>query len=141
MTSQRRVRFLNATNPHLGVHYPTINVVHYLHRDEAVLSVGVCQTAEAHNFLELGACLAEAIRRTPDARVALLGSGGMRHTFWPLDVILDHASFHPTTSSRRRRAPSTSGCSGIGATATTPRCSISIRSIGAFIRKGSSDTT
>ena len=89
------MRFLNATNPHLGVHYPTLNVVHYLHRGEAVLSVGVCQTAEAHNFLDLGACLAEAVRRTPDARVALIGSGGMTHTFWPMDVILDHASFRP----------------------------------------------
>ena len=95
-TRERGVRFLNATNPHLGVHYPTLNIVHYLHRGEAVLSIGVCQTAEAHNFLDLGACLARSGRdERPDARVALIGSGGMTHTFWPMDVILDHASYRP----------------------------------------------
>jgi 3,4-dihydroxyphenylacetate 2,3-dioxygenase len=94
-TGERGVRFLNATNPHIGVHYPTLNALHYLHRGEAVLTIGICQTAEAHNFLDLGACLAEAVRRTPNVRVALIGSGGMSHTFWPMDVILDHASFRP----------------------------------------------
>lgn len=95
VTGERGVRFLNATNPHIALHYPTLNVLHYLHRGEAVLAMGVCQTAETHNFLELGACLAEAVRRTPSAHVALIGSGGMSHTFWPMDVIVDHASFRP----------------------------------------------
>jgi len=95
VTGERGVRFLNTTNPHIGVHYPTLNALHYLHRGEAVLSIGVCQTAEAHNFLDLGACLAEAVRRMPSTRVVLIGSGGMSHTFWPMDVILDHASFRP----------------------------------------------
>jgi 3,4-dihydroxyphenylacetate 2,3-dioxygenase len=95
VTGERGVRFVNATNPHITVHYPTLNALHYLHRGEAVLSIGVCQTAEAHNYLDLGACLSEAVRRTPDARVALVGSGGMSHTFWPMDTILDHASFRP----------------------------------------------
>lgn len=95
VTDERGVRFLNATNPHMAAHYPTLNALHYLHRGEAVLSIGVCQTAEAHNFLAFGACLAEAVRRTPNARVALIGSGGMTHTFWPMDVILDHATFRP----------------------------------------------
>ena len=95
VTGERGVRYLNATNPHIGTHYPTLNVLHYLHRGEGVLSVGVCQTAQAHNFLDFGACLGEAVRRTPNIRVALIGSGGMSHTFWPMDTILDHASFRP----------------------------------------------
>ncbi len=95
VTGERGVRYLNATNPHIGTHYPTLNVLHYLHRGEGVLSVGVCQTAQAHNFLDFGACLGEAVRRTPNIRVALIGSGGMSHSFWPMDTILDHASFRP----------------------------------------------
>ena len=89
---ERRVRVHNATNPHLAVHYPTLNLVHHLHRGEKVLSVATCQTAEPHNFLDLGAVIAEAVGRV-DGRVALLGSGGMSHTFWPLDEINRHASF------------------------------------------------
>lgn len=92
---ERGLRLTNATSPHMAQHYPTLNVVHHLHRGEKVLSVGTCQTAEAHNFLALGACLAEAITRLPEGRVALLGSGGMSHRFWPMDTILQHASFHP----------------------------------------------
>ena len=91
---ERRVRVLNATNPHVPVHYPTLNVVHHLHRGEKVLSVATCQTAQAHNFLDLGAVLAAAVQRV-EGRVALLGSGGMSHTFWPLDEIGRHASFRP----------------------------------------------
>ena len=94
-TGERGVRFLNATNPHMAVHYPTLNALHYLRRDDAVLTIGICQTAEAHNFVDFGACLAEAVTRTPNARVALIGSGGMSHTFWPMDTILDHATFRP----------------------------------------------
>ncbi|HVP31767.1 MAG TPA: catechol 1,2-dioxygenase [Myxococcota bacterium] len=90
---ERGVRLLNATNPHIAQHYPTLNLLHYLHRGESVLSVGTCQTAEVHNYLELGAAIAGAVGRTPGARVALFGSGGMSHTFWPMDVILEHGSF------------------------------------------------
>jgi 3,4-dihydroxyphenylacetate 2,3-dioxygenase len=91
---ERRVRVVNATNPHVAVHYPTLNVIHHMHRGEKVLSVATCQTAQAHNFLDLGAVIAAAVERV-DGRVALLGSGGMSHTFWPLDEIKDHASFRP----------------------------------------------
>jgi 3,4-dihydroxyphenylacetate 2,3-dioxygenase len=94
VAKERRVRALNATNPHIAQHYPTLNLVHYLQRGEAVLSVGVCQTAAGHNFLDFGAVLGEAVRRT-DARVALLGAGGMSHRFWPMDVIMQHAGYDP----------------------------------------------
>jgi 3,4-dihydroxyphenylacetate 2,3-dioxygenase len=86
---EHRVRVLNATSPHLVQHYPTLNLVHYLRSNQRVLSVGVCQSAQPHNFLEMGAVIGEAIART-DARAVLLASGGMSHTFWPLDEIPRH---------------------------------------------------
>jgi 3,4-dihydroxyphenylacetate 2,3-dioxygenase len=95
VASERGVRLTNMTNRNVAQHYPTLNVVHYLRRNEKVLSIGTCQTAEPHNFLDLGACLADAVARTPGARVALIGSGGMSHRFWPMDTILRHASFRP----------------------------------------------
>jgi 3,4-dihydroxyphenylacetate 2,3-dioxygenase len=81
------VRLTNATSKNLPVHYATLNLLHWLRRDERVLSVGVCQTGELHNWLALGELLARAVRET-DHRVALFGSGGMSHRFWPMDVIL-----------------------------------------------------
>ncbi len=92
--AERGVRLVNATSRHISQHYPTLNLVHHMHRGERILSVGVCQTAEAHNFVQLGAVIAEAVRRS-EGRVALLASGGMSHSFWPMDVILDHSGFDP----------------------------------------------
>ncbi len=91
---ERGVRALNATSPYLAQHYPTLNLVHHMHRGEKVLTVGVCQTAQPHNFLDFGATIAEAANRT-DGRVALLASGGMTHRFWPMDEILDHTGYAP----------------------------------------------
>lgn len=88
------IRLFNATSRHIAQHYPTLNLIHHMHRGEKVLSVGVCQTAEPHNFLELGSVIAEAVART-EGRVALLASGGMSHQFWPMDTILDHGGFGP----------------------------------------------
>lgn len=89
---EREVRVLNCVNANLHMHYPTLNLVHFLGSDLKILRVGTCQSAEAHNFLDFGAALAEAIART-DARVVLLGSGGMSHTFWPLDALREHAAY------------------------------------------------
>ena len=75
VAKERHVRVTNATSPHLPTHYPTLNLLHYLHHGERVLSVGVCQTAECHNFLAFGEVLGEAIRRT-NTRAALLAAGG-----------------------------------------------------------------
>jgi 3,4-dihydroxyphenylacetate 2,3-dioxygenase len=91
---ERGVRVLNATNEHIALHYPTLNMLHYLHRGENVLAVGVCQTAEAHNYLDFGRCLADAVTRTP-GRIALLAAGGMSHSFWPMDVLPEHSAFGP----------------------------------------------
>jgi aromatic ring-opening dioxygenase catalytic subunit (LigB family) len=88
------------TTPSLPLHYPTLNLVHHLRTGERVLSVGVLQTARAVDFLAFGEAIAAGVRRAPaGTRVALLGSGGMSHTFWPLDqqdgrVALDPSHVH-----------------------------------------------
>jgi len=82
----------NVTTPHFPYHYPTINLVHWLHRGEQVLSTGICQTAEPDDFLAYGAVLAQAIDRS-DRRVALIGSGGMSHRFWPLGALGEHLGY------------------------------------------------
>ena len=91
---ERRIRVTNATTPTLPCHYPTINLVHHMHAGEKVLSAGVCQTADIDDYLEFGEAIAAAVERT-DARVALLGSGGMSHRFWPLRELLDHQGYDP----------------------------------------------
>jgi 3,4-dihydroxyphenylacetate 2,3-dioxygenase len=91
---KERVLFtVNVTTASLPTHYATINLVSHLRRGERVLSCGVVQTASADYYLRVGAALAEAVRRTPRARVAVLGSGGMSHTFWPLDAIRGHFGY------------------------------------------------
>jgi len=84
----------NVTTPTLPHHYATINLVHWLRRDERILSVGICQTAERDDFLAFGGVLAAAVAAS-DRRVAVLGSGGMSHRFWPLGRLADHLSYDP----------------------------------------------
>ena len=91
---ERRIRMTNATTPTLPHHYPTINLVHHMHQGEGVLSVSVCQTAELDDYLDFGEVIAAAIRRT-SSRVALLGSGGMSHRFWPLRKQSEHMGYDP----------------------------------------------
>lgn len=78
-------------NPHLPIHYGTVNLVHYLHRGEKVLSVSCAQTGEPDDFLKFGQVLREAIEKS-DRKVILLGSGGLSHRFWPLSQIRQHES-------------------------------------------------
>ena len=92
---ERGIRVTNATTPTLPRHYPTINLVHHMRRDEKVLSVGVCQTAELDDYLAFGAAIAAAVARSP-GRVALLGSGGLSHRFWPLRSLFDHQGYDPS---------------------------------------------
>jgi 3,4-dihydroxyphenylacetate 2,3-dioxygenase len=101
--SEHQLPVFNTTSDHIGIQYPTINLVHHLHWDRPVLRVGVCQHAEAHNFLAFGAVLGEAIERS-DARVGILASGGMSHRFPPLDVSSQHvknAAEHVITAEAR----------------------------------------
>ena len=90
---QRGLHTLNVTTPSLPQHYPTINLVHHLRASEKVLSCGVVQTASLEYYLAVGEALGEAIAKLDHGRVAILGSGGMSHEFWPLDVIRDHFAY------------------------------------------------
>lgn len=71
---------------HLPIHYPTINLAHYLDRGERWVSVSTCQSATDENFLAVGAAIARAVEASEE-RVALLASGGLSHRFWPLAEI------------------------------------------------------
>lgn len=79
---------------YLPVYYATVNLVHYLHKDENVVSVSVVQTGERDDFLTMGRAIGEAIARL-DRRVTILASGGMSHTFWPLSQIPKHEASDP----------------------------------------------
>jgi 3,4-dihydroxyphenylacetate 2,3-dioxygenase len=81
-------------DPYLPVHYPTINLVTYLHEDERILSISIVQTGEPPDFLKLGAALGEAVE-TLDRRVVVLASGGMSHRFWPLSQLEAHEASDP----------------------------------------------
>ncbi|HEX7876939.1 MAG TPA: catechol 1,2-dioxygenase [Sphingobium sp.] len=77
---EQGVMGLAADHPLLPRHYATINVVNALKVHERVLSVSNCQNCKSEHFLESGAVLGEAIRRS-DARVVLLASGALSHKF------------------------------------------------------------
>jgi len=78
----------------ISLFYATINLVHYLRKDERIVSVSVCQTGEPDDFLTLGAAMGAAVDRL-DRRVVLLASGGMSHAFWPLKQIPKHEASDP----------------------------------------------
>jgi len=93
---ERGLYTVNATTASLPQHYPTLNLVHHLRTREKVLSCGIVQTASWSDYLALGDALAEAVRRVDGGRVAILGSGGMSHQFWPLAVIREHFAYDPS---------------------------------------------
>jgi 3,4-dihydroxyphenylacetate 2,3-dioxygenase len=95
LARERSIPLVNADNQHIPQHYPTLNVLHYVRRGpERVLSVGVCQTATAEDYLEFGEVIGQAARRSR-GRVALLASGGMSHKFWPLKELRTHGGYDP----------------------------------------------
>lgn len=79
---------------YLPVYYATVNLVHYLHRGEKVMSVSVVQTGETDDFLTMGRAIGEAVGQI-DRRVVVLASGGMSHTFWPLKELPKHEASDP----------------------------------------------
>ena len=85
---------LATDDPHLPIHYATVNLLEHLQDDERWVSTGVCQTADAEDFLRFGEVVAEAVAGL-DRRVVVLGSGGMSHRFWPLRQFRDHEGFGP----------------------------------------------
>ena len=81
-------------DPHLPVHYPTINLLDFLQGDEKWLSAGVCQTGKLDDFLLYGELIRAAIEKS-DRRVVILGSGGLSHRFWPLKDMRAHEAADP----------------------------------------------
>lgn len=79
---------------YLPVYYATVNLLHYLHSDEKVVSVSVVQTGETDDFMTMGEAIGEAVNRL-DRRVVVLASGGMSHTFWPLKQLPKHEASDP----------------------------------------------
>lgn len=88
------IRVINYDKANIPLHYPTINLVHYLRKNEKILSIGTCQAAQCHNFLDMGRAIAEGVAQT-DCRVALLAAGGLSHSFEPMDTILAHMAPDP----------------------------------------------
>lgn len=82
-------------DPYLPVYYATTNVVHFLRKDEAFVSVSIAQTGESDDFLTVGEAVGEAVRRIGERRVILLASGGLSHRFWRLKEIGKHEASDP----------------------------------------------
>lgn len=81
-------------DPYLPVYYATVNLVHYLHQGEKVVSVSIVQTGEDDDFLTLGRAIGAAVEES-DRRVVVLASGGMSHTFHPLKELGKHEASDP----------------------------------------------
>jgi 3,4-dihydroxyphenylacetate 2,3-dioxygenase len=91
---ERQIHTLASQHRNLPIHYPTLNVMSYFNRPEAlrrVLSIGVCQTASIENDLAFGAAVSAAVHAS-GRRVVLVASGGLSHQFWELDRARARAS-------------------------------------------------
>lgn len=90
----------------MALHYPTLNLMHYLNpqREHRVLSIGVCQTATHERNLEFGTAIGRAVEQS-DRRVVILAAGGLSHRFWSYDDMGAHSSPDPAhISSETNRA-------------------------------------
>lgn len=81
-------------DPYLPIHYPTVNLAHYLNRGEEWLSMGMCQTAETEDNLIVGEGVGRAIEKS-DQRVVLIASGSMSHRFHSLRTLEQHEASDP----------------------------------------------
>ncbi|MEY2676800.1 MAG: hypothetical protein RL510_820 [Actinomycetota bacterium] len=84
-------------DPHLPIFYATVNLWHYLGRgldDKKWISMSVCQTGTAEDFIRAGRALGEAIRDS-DSKVLLLASGALSHTFHKLRDLRKHEASDP----------------------------------------------
>ena len=97
--TQNGVRTNAIADPYLPIHYPTVNIAHYLHGGEEWISVGCAQTGETPDFLGVGIGIGQAIRES-DRRVLLIASGSMSHRFWSLSELEKHESSDPIHISR-----------------------------------------
>lgn len=97
--TENGVRTNAIADPFLPIHYPTVNIAHYLHGGEEWISVGCAQTGETPDFLGVGIGIGQAIRES-DRRVLLIASGSMSHRFWSLSELEKHESSDPIHISR-----------------------------------------
>ncbi len=81
-------------DPHLPIHYPTVNLLGFLQGDERWVSVSLPQTAETDDFLLAGEAIGRAVTAS-DRRVVLLASGALSHRFWPLKELRAHEASDP----------------------------------------------
>ena len=99
-------------HPELGRQYATINLVKHLrleHSDTPVVTASSCQNCDWPHFLESGAAIGEAIRRS-DLRVVMLASGALSHRFNPIDWSPKHPRiYHESNVSRPENAESDKG--------------------------------
>lgn len=80
----------------MSLHYPILNLMHYLNpeRRHRILAIGVCQTASHERHMEFGAVIGRAIAQS-ERRVIILAAGGLSHHFWSYDDMGKHASPDP----------------------------------------------
>jgi 3,4-dihydroxyphenylacetate 2,3-dioxygenase len=80
----------------MSLHYPTLNLMHYLNPGcrYRVLSIGVCQTAPHERNMDFGAAIGRAIQES-ERRVIILAAGGLSHQFWSYDDMAQHATPDP----------------------------------------------
>ena len=93
------VRTTAIDDPCLPIHYPTVNIAHFIHGGEEWITVSCAQTGETPDFLRVGAGIGQAIAES-DRRVLLVASGSMSHRFWPLSELEKHESSDPIHISR-----------------------------------------
>jgi 3,4-dihydroxyphenylacetate 2,3-dioxygenase len=87
VSRERRGYVRAIRHPELGRHYATINVIKQLHLDRLdipVVSVSSCQNCDWQHFVQSGADIGEAIRRSGQ-RVVMLASGALSHKFNNID--------------------------------------------------------
>ena len=92
--TEHGVRTNPIDDPHLPMHYPTVNLSTFLQGEEEWVSVSHAYSGEPHNFLAVGAGIGQAIRES-DKRVVLIASGSMSHRFWSFDEIAAHEASDP----------------------------------------------
>lgn len=93
--TKQGVRCNAIDDPYLPIHYPTVNLAHYLHKqDEAWISISCAMTGQTNDNLAVGRGIAEAIAKS-GKRVVLMASGSMSHTFYPFQELHLHESSDP----------------------------------------------
>ena len=99
-------------HPELGRQYATINLVKHLRlelSDTPVVTASSCQNCDWPHFLESGAAIGEAIRRS-DLRVVMLASGALSHKFNNIDWRPKHPRiYHESNVSRPENIESDKG--------------------------------